>query len=200
LNPKNKASYKFRKAWSWPFEVEAKIKELCEGYTLHVCSGESTIGDVRIDVEKLADVKASMFWLPIRQESFDTVLCDPPWELQYNLRGRLLRQLRDCLKPGGRLIFNCFWFPKTRGLAVDPEIYVGVPHSVWRNASLLITARRMAIAGAVYDQDDKPLSRFSHFARIARTRRQERAASGSQTSLKSIPSRLETRSEGKTVA
>jgi len=145
LNPKNKSKYKFRKAWSWPQEVENKIRELCEGSVLHVCCGESKIGDVRIDLEKEADIRASMYFLPIRPESFDTVLCDPPWELAYHLRGKLLRALRDPLKPGGRLIFNCFWFPKTRGLSVDPEIYVGVPTSLWRNASLLITARRMAL-------------------------------------------------------
>jgi len=148
MNPKNKAKYRFRKAWSWPFEVEQKIRALCEGMVLHVCSGESTLGDVRIDLEKKADIRASMYDLPIRPGSFDTVLCDPPWELAYHLRGRLLRSLRDALKPGGRLIFNCFWFPKTRGLAVDPEIYVGVPNSLWRNASLLITARRMALESA----------------------------------------------------
>jgi hypothetical protein len=91
-----------------------------------------------------------MYYLPIRPEAFDTVLCDPPWELAYHLRGKLLRALRDALKPKGRLIFNCFWFPKTRGLSVDPEIYVGVPTTLWRNASLLITARRMALeSGAI---------------------------------------------------
>ncbi len=146
-NPKNNARYKFQKAWSWPGDVEAKIKGLLEGYTLHVCSGESSLGDVRIDLEKPAHVKASMFNLPVKPESFDTVLCDPPWELPYHMRGRLLRELRDTLKPGGRMIFNCFWFPKTRGLSVDKEIYVGVPTTMWRNASLLVTARRMALSG-----------------------------------------------------
>src|SRR5947208_2385116 len=135
----------FKKSWSWPGDVEAKIKDLCEGYTLHVCCGESRIGDVRIDIEKKADIRASMYYLPVQRESFDTVLCDPPWELPYHLRGKLLRELRDTLKPGGRMIFNCFWFPKTRGLDVDKEIYVGVPTTMWRNASLLITARRSAL-------------------------------------------------------
>jgi len=121
------------------------VKDLCEGYTLHVCCGESKLGDVRIDLEKQADVKASMYHLPVKRACFDTVVCDPPWELPYHLRGKVLRELRDCLKPGGRLIFNCFWFPKTRGLSVDSQIFVGVPHNLWRNASLLITARREAL-------------------------------------------------------
>ena len=147
MNPKNSAKYKFRKAWSWPTEVENKIKELIEGECLHVCCGESSLGDVRINYPKKlnANVLADMFNLPIRAASFDTVLCDPPWELPYHVRGRLLRQLRDCIKPNGRLIFNCFWFPRTRGLSVDPQIYVGVPTNLWRNVSLLVTARRMAL-------------------------------------------------------
>lgn len=144
-NPKS-PKYRFKKAWSWPVEIENKIRSLCEGFTLHVCSGDSTIGDVRLDLTKPADIKGDMFHLPFRPESFDTVLCDPPWHLPYHLRGKLLRQLRDCLKAGGRLIFNCFWFPKTRGLDVDREIFVGVPNNLWRNASLLITARRMALS------------------------------------------------------
>jgi SAM-dependent methyltransferase len=155
-NPKS-PKYKFKKAWSWPTEIEAKIKSLCEGFTLHVCSGDSTIGDVRLDLHKDvrldlhkgADIRGDMFHLPFRPMSFDTVLCDPPWHLPYHLRGKLLRQLRDVLKAGGRLIFNCFWFPKTRGLDVDKEIFVGVPNNLWRNASLLITARRMALGNAI---------------------------------------------------
>ena len=154
MNPKNKAKYTFKKAWSWPGEVESKIKDLCEGRVLHVCCGDSKLGDVRVDSDSKRgpDIVCDMFHLTEHPDlkpmigKFDTVLCDPPWELPYHLRGKLLRQCRDMLKPNGRLIFNCFWFPKTRGLSVDPEIYVGVPHNLWRNASLLITARRMALS------------------------------------------------------
>lgn len=154
-NPKS-PKYKFRRAWSWPLEIENKIRSLCEGLTLHVCSGDSTIGDVRLDLTKPATIKGDMFHLPFRPESFDTVLCDPPWHLPYHLRGKLLRQLRDCLKGGGRLIFNCFWFPKTRGLDVDKEIFVGVPNNLWRNASLLITARRMALPNGSAEMATQP--------------------------------------------
>lgn len=147
MNPKS-PKYSFKRAWSWPQEIENKVRQLLEpGITLHVCCGDSKLGDVRIDLTKPADIRASMYHLPIRPGIFDNAVEDPPWELPYHLRGKVLRELRDALKPGGRLIFNCFWFPKTRGLSVDPEIYVGVPHNLWRNASLLITARRMALVG-----------------------------------------------------
>ena len=144
MNPK-KATYKFKKSWSWPFEVETNIKDLVEGTSLHVCCGDSKLGDVRLDLSKEADVKGDMFHLPFKSESFDTVICDPPWGLPYHVRHRLLYQLRNVLKPGGRLIFNSMWFPRVRGLSVDPQVWVGLPHATWRNASLLITARREAL-------------------------------------------------------
>lgn len=144
MNSKN-PKYRFKKAWSWPTEIEAKIKSLCEGKVLHVCSGESEIGDVRIDLTKTADIRADMFHLPIRPESFDSAVCDPPWNLPYHVRHKLLFELRDCLKPGGRLIFNCFWIPKIRGLQMEKEIYVGVPNAAFRNVSVLFLARRIAL-------------------------------------------------------
>ncbi len=143
-NPKS-PKYRFQKSWAWPREIERKIGSLIEGFSLHVCSGESELGDVRLDLNKVADIKATMFHLPFQRETFETVICDPPWHLPYHKRHLLLYELRDVLKPNGRLIFNCVWFPKVRGLSVDPQIWVGVPHVSWRNASLLITARRMAL-------------------------------------------------------
>jgi hypothetical protein len=138
--------YKFVKAWAWPDGVEKHVGSLIEGYSLHVCCGESKIGDVRIDLTKQADVKADMFHLPIRNASFDTVICDPPWKLGYHRRYKLLYQLRDALKPGGLLIFNAFWYPRTRGLVVEEQMYVGLVKAAWRNVSLLILARREALS------------------------------------------------------
>src|SRR6267143_3784866 len=145
MNPKN-ATYKFKKAWSWPAQVEELIGKQIEGFSLHVCCGDSRLGDVRLDLEKQADIRGDMFHLPFKRETFDTVLCDPPWHLPYHVRHKLLYELRDVLKPGGRLIFNCIWFPKVRGLVVDPQLWVGVPNATWRNASILITARREALS------------------------------------------------------
>ena len=121
------------------------MAELIEGSTLHVCCGSSGLGDVRIDLHTEADVKADMFHLPFRRETFDTVLCDPPWNLPYHVRFKLLYELRDVLKPGGRLIFNSLWFPHVRGLEVDPVIWIGVPGVSWRNVSLIFTARRSSL-------------------------------------------------------
>jgi len=145
-NPKNLSykhpSYKFKRAWAWPKEIEDFIQNKNRGFSLHVCSGQSKIGDVKIDLFTNADIKADMFHLPIRRQSFDTVICDPPWNLPYHKRHKLLYELRDVLKPGGQLIFNAFWVPRIKGLKIE-EWWIGVSNATWRNISLLIIARKV---------------------------------------------------------
>jgi len=139
---KTKAVYRFRKAWRWPNSVEDFISSKMEGHTLHVCCGRSEIGHVRIDLYERADIRADMFHLPIKRGSFDTVICDPPWELPYHKRHLLLYELRDCLKRGGKLILNSFWYPRLKGLKLI-EFYVGIPEATWRNVSLLVIMRKI---------------------------------------------------------
>jgi ubiquinone/menaquinone biosynthesis C-methylase UbiE len=141
MNRKN-PSYQFKRTWAWPCPVENFIREKIRGSSLHVCCGESEIGDIRVDLYEKADIKGDMFHLPIKRQSFDTVICDPPWELPYHKRHKLLYELRDCLKVGGILIFNAFWFPKIKSLKVI-EWWVGIPNSTWRNVSLLIVAQKV---------------------------------------------------------
>jgi len=110
---------KFIKAWSWPAEVEQFIADMCEGYTVHVCSGTSTLGDLRIDKYLPADKVADMLSLPVDSYSADTVICDPPWGIPRHLRARLVYELRRILKVGGKLIFNAPWLPRAPGLQLE---------------------------------------------------------------------------------
>ncbi len=71
--------FKFRAAWTWWDGHEDMIKRLCSGSTLHVCCGQSPIGDVRVDLYTACDVKADFTALPFKGQSFDTVIIDPPW-------------------------------------------------------------------------------------------------------------------------
>ena len=43
---------KWIKSWEWPNEISDNVKSLLEpGKTLHICAGNSNIGDVKIDLD-----------------------------------------------------------------------------------------------------------------------------------------------------
>ena len=44
--------------------------------------------------------------------------------------------MRDQIKAGGKLIFNCLWFPKIKTMELE-EMYVGLNNMAWRNVSLI---------------------------------------------------------------
>jgi len=112
---------KYRKAWSWPQQVEDFIASRARGYTVHVMCGESKLGDLRIDkyVEN-ADIHAdALKGLPLNSEIADTVICDPPWDMDYIYKPKLMSELRRIIKFGGQLIFNAPWCPKCPGLQLE---------------------------------------------------------------------------------
>jgi hypothetical protein len=147
---KKSPSLKYKEVYQFPIATHTFIEKLCKGKTLHVCCGNSLIGDIRIDIEKQPNqdnkpgfILGDMFDLnkilkahKIKTQSFDTIVCDPIWHLGYHVRHKLMFQLRDQLKPGGNLIFNCLWFPKIRTLELK-KMYVGLNSSAWRNVSLI---------------------------------------------------------------
>ena len=96
---------KFKRRWSFAgagrSEVAKRIKVvnnvkflrgMVEGVCLNVCCGLDPTGDVKVDVDLgvLMEQKArfgccdlvlaDMRWLPFREKSFDTVICDPPFK------------------------------------------------------------------------------------------------------------------------
>lgn len=114
---------KFIKSWAWPGEVEEFLRENSKGFTVHVCSGSSKLGDVTIDQYMPAMIKADMLCLPIQTGIADTVICDPPWGIARHLRHKILFELRRILKMGGCLLFNAPWLPRVPGLQLK-EIWV----------------------------------------------------------------------------
>ena len=111
---------KYRKAWHWPDQVADFIGYQAQGFTIHIMNGESQLGDLRIDrYSENTDIRADALWLPIKSEVADTVISDPPWDMDYTLKPRLMSEIRRILKFGGRLIFNAPWCPKCPGLALE---------------------------------------------------------------------------------
>ena len=66
--------------------------------TLNVCCGTDRTGHVRLDVDRKMgpDVVADVRALPFKPRSFDTVICDPP----FNMFGALkwITELRRCAR------------------------------------------------------------------------------------------------------
>jgi hypothetical protein len=149
MNPKN-PKLKYKKIWQFPQETHDFIKPMIKGRSLHVCCGNSLLCDIRVDIEeqeiqksKPGFILGDMFDLNkvlnkhgIEKQSFDFVLCDPVWNLGYHVRHLLIYQLRDQIKPGGTLVFNCLWFPKIKTMKLE-DMYVGLNNMAWRNVSLI---------------------------------------------------------------
>ena len=91
---------------------------------LHVCSGAlgADVGGMRIDLRAAArpDVRADGRALPFRANTFNGVLIDPPYSLQYSRElygveyprpSALLREAARVLRPNGRVGFLHFLVP-----------------------------------------------------------------------------------------
>lgn len=143
-----RSAYEFKKSWEWPYSLYKLARKKLQGLTINVCCGKNDLGDVRIDIlpEMEPDIIADMWYLPVRNEIWDTVICDPPWKIEYNKRQDLLYRIRDLLRLGGQLIWNAPFWPRIKCL-VDTEFWVRVPNpggSCYRhlNVSVLVIARK----------------------------------------------------------
>jgi len=74
----------YRTNWSYTdgTGTNESVKEYCLGTVLNVCSGKSRLGDLLIDLDPTTnpDLVADCKHLPIRDNSFDTVMIDPPYQ------------------------------------------------------------------------------------------------------------------------
>ena len=134
---------KWVKSWEWPNEISEHVKELLEeGETLHICSGNSEIGDVKIDLDpKRADVqKGDMRDLQFESYRFSNVIIDPPWKLGYYQRFRPFYEAVRVTKIGGLIIYNATWIPYSNNVELL-NVYVR-RDSHWGNISVFSVFRK----------------------------------------------------------
>ena len=110
-----KKEHKIRESWVWPDKVTELVASRIEGHTLNVCAGKSTIGDVKVDMdpENKPDVVANMRALPFDDNTFDTVVSDPPWKIGYFQRWKPFFECVRVCKVGGLIIYNATWVPES---------------------------------------------------------------------------------------
>lgn len=82
---------------------------------VHLCSGSSILGDVRVDlVHPFAHVRADARRLPIRSQCAGTVIADPPWSagaLSLTDRQALCSEAGRILRHGGLFLLYAPWWP-----------------------------------------------------------------------------------------
>lgn len=100
----------------WPEAVSELIDSLLIPTSLHVCCGKSDLGDVKVDrYDESADLKADAVALPFADESFETILCDPPYNGKFKWNHDLLKELSRIARK--RIIFQHWFIP------ADPNGY-----------------------------------------------------------------------------
>lgn len=97
----------------WPEAVESFLATLLVGSSLHICCGHSKVRDVRLDLDGTTQptIIGDAARLPFQSESFDSVLCDPPYNgrMQWNhdMLNEMVRVARQ------RVIFQHWFMPIT---------------------------------------------------------------------------------------
>jgi hypothetical protein len=97
----------------WPSAVEDFLKTQFIGRTLHVCCGKSLLGDVRFDIDpdNNPDVIGDASKMDFADSSFDTVLCDPPYNGKMQWNHDMLNELHRVASK--RIIFQHWFIPAT---------------------------------------------------------------------------------------
>jgi 16S rRNA G966 N2-methylase RsmD len=90
--------------WSWPEDVEKWLRSQAIGFSLNMPCGSSKVGSIRVDLDKTVkpDIVADLKHPPFLPQSFDMVICDPPFNF-YN-RFKWIRRIEVLAK--NRLIFS----------------------------------------------------------------------------------------------
>ena len=134
--------HKLKKSWIWDKEVEDFVRQRIQGHSLNVPAGKSKLGDVRgdIDPQDPGVIKVEMNALPFPDETFDTVVQDPPWKIGFYQRMKPFFECVRVCKQGGTIIYNAYWIPQSKDVELI-EIYIR-QDSPWANTSIISVFRK----------------------------------------------------------
>ena len=133
-----------RKCWVWSETVTDVVKGFVKGYTLNCPCGVSKLGDVRADIEPrdVDVVKADMNCLDFPDNTFDTVISDPPWKINFFRRQKPFFEAVRVCKVGGRIIYNCVWRPTSKYVKLRKAIVR--TDAPWLQASIIWVFEKIA--------------------------------------------------------
>jgi len=117
----------FRPAFIWEKEIEDFVKDRMKGYTLNVPCGTSQLGDIRLDIKADFSMREAYDFfndsLPFSDNTFDTIISDPPWKIGHYFRPKLFFKLVEKCKIGGIIIYNATWIPTSKYVKLK-EVWV----------------------------------------------------------------------------
>jgi len=118
-----KKNVTLRECWIWPSKVTEFVKTRITGLSLNVCAGLNELCDVNMDLDPKdkSILKGDMRLLPFEDNSFDTVISDPPWKIGFYERFRPFFECVRVCKVGGKIIYNAYWIPSTPSGDVELE-------------------------------------------------------------------------------
>lgn len=137
-----KKAHIIQDSWIWNKTVEEFVKDKIKGKSLNVCAGKSKLGTVKLDLDP-ADktiIRGDMIKLPFADESFDTVIQDPPWKIGYYQRMKPFFECVRVCKIGGRIIYNAYWIPTSKMVKLE-EAHIR-RDTEWGNTSIISIFKR----------------------------------------------------------
>ena len=107
---------KFRQAWRFRGDEEAWLAAMSVGSVLNVPCGLSALGNIRIDLQEFADIRADILNLPLREKSVDTAIIDVPfkWYSDWKKMYRILHQISLIARQRIILVGTNFFLPFLR--------------------------------------------------------------------------------------
>ena len=135
---------KLTRSWVWDKKVNEFVKERIIGKSLNMCAGLSIVGDIKLDLDPMNPQvgKADMNKIPHPDNSFDTVISDPPWKIGFFQRMKPFFECVRVCKLGGRIIYNCTWKPISK--CVELEEAVIRTDNNWANVSVIYVFKKIA--------------------------------------------------------
>jgi len=128
--------------WAFNEDLRAWFSERAKGRTLHLCCGYTHFDfAINLDVDRQAnlDVQADMFDLPFKDNTFDTIICDPPYRLAIHKRALWVREMFRVIKKkkGSRILLKTDFIPYFSNFELK-ELIVYQGKRYWAPVSLLL--------------------------------------------------------------
>lgn len=149
------AKTKLQKSWVWNQPVQEFVRSRVQGYSLNVCAGLSEIGDIKIDLDPMSEsiVKADMNKLPFSDNTFDTVISDPPWKIGFYQRMTPFFECVRVCKVGGAIIYNAYWIPTSKFVELKETIIR--QDMDWANTSIISIFKKTSEVKSLNSLRDK---------------------------------------------